>query len=367
MRGDLQTLRNLFISHPERLFLPIGVFLLVVAIGHLCRLLLLRTLAAWTAKSRSHAGLILADALRGPLVIWILILAVHLALQSSTLPAKFTEWSGEALRVLFVLSLTLMCMRVVRDLVQYSGARVSGAFPVTTLTQTLAQLAVLVLGVLVVLNQLRISITPYLTALGVGGVAVALGLQDTLANLFAGFYIAVAGQVRLGDYIKIDSGSEGYVTDITWRSTTVRTLGNNLIIIPNSKLGQAIVTNYHLPETRLPVSLPVNVSYQSDPRRVEQILLEIAAAVARDMPGMLPDPAPSVSFDPGVGESSVGVSLNYSVTEFALQFPVRNELRKRIFERFRQEGIDMPYPTRTVFLREQARAAPGGASDGPAG
>ncbi len=100
---------------------------------------------------------------------------------------------------------------------------------------------------MILLNLLGVSITPILTALGVGGIAVALALQDTLANLFAGFYVSLAGQLRVGDYIKLDSGGEGYITDITWRSTTIRALQNNLIIVPNAKLAQAIVANYHLP------------------------------------------------------------------------------------------------------------------------
>jgi small-conductance mechanosensitive channel len=350
----VEVLRNIFVRHPERLITPLVVFAVVMAIGYVCRRILLRALEGWNAKSQSRAGIILAQALRSALLIWILILAVHLAVQSSDLPTKFTQWSVEPLRVLFVLSLTLMGTRVAGELIRYSGGQMSGAFPVTTLTQTLAQLAVLILGLLVILNQLNISITPYVTALGVGGVAVALGLQDTLANLFAGFYVAIAGQVRLGDYIKLDSGSEGYVADITWRSTTIRTLGNNLIIVPNSKLAQAIVTNYNLPEKRLPAQVQVNVSYESDPRQVERVLLEIAQAVAQEHSGMLTDPAPSVSWDPGFGDSSVGLSLNYSVSDFASQFAVRNELRKRIFERFREEGIEMPYPTRTVFLQGEA-------------
>jgi small-conductance mechanosensitive channel len=129
------------------------------------------------------------------------------------------------------------------------------------------------------------------------------------------------------------------------------------------RLGQAIVTNYYLPEKRLPVSLQVNVSYDSDPRQVERVLLEIAQAVARDVPGMLADPTPSVSWDPGFGDSSVGLSLNYSVSDFSSQFAVRTELRRRIFERFRQERIEMPFPTRTVFLHSQARAAADGGGD----
>jgi len=356
MRGAFQALSDVFRRHPEQLITPVVVFALVVAIGYICRRILLRALSAWNAKSTSRTRLILSESLRSPMAIWILILAVHLALQSSALPTKFTQWSIEPLRVLFVLSLTLMCMRIAGELIRYSGAQIPGAFPVTTLTQTLAQIGIVILGVLVILNQLHISITPYLTALGVGGLAVALALQDTMANLFAGFYVAVAGQVRLGDYIKLDSGSEGYVADITWRSTTIRTLGNNLIIVPNSKLAQAIVTNYHLPEKRLPVSVQVNVSYDSDPRQVERVLLEIAADVVREVPGILADPAPSVAWDPGFADSSVGLTLNYSVVEFSSQFGVRNEFRKRIFDRFRREHIEMPYPTRSVFLHDPARS-----------
>jgi small-conductance mechanosensitive channel len=355
MRGGFQALQDIFTRHPERLLTPLAVFAAVLAVGYICRRVLLRALAAWYSKTQSRTGLILAESLRGALLIWILILAVHLALQASELPARFTQWSTEPLRVLFILSLTLMCMRIASEVIRYSSAQIPGAVPVTTLTQTLAQLGVLILGVLIILNQLRISITPILTALGVGGLAVALALQDTLANLFAGFYITVAGQVRLGDYIKLDSGSEGYVADITWRSTTIRTLSNNLIIVPNSKLGQAIVTNYHLPEKRLPVQVQVHVSYDSDPRQVERVLLEIAAETVRDVPGMLAEPAPYVSWDPGPGDSSVGLSLNYSVTEFNDQFAVRNELRKRIFQRFRNEGIAVPYPARSIFLHDGLR------------
>jgi small-conductance mechanosensitive channel len=249
-----------------------------------------------------------------------------------------------------------MSMRLGRDLVRSYGGQIPGALPVSTLIETLAQLAVLILGILLILNELGYPVTTILTALGVGGLAVALALQDTLSNLFAGFYVAVARQVRLGDYIKLDGGQEGYVTDISWRSTSIRSLANNLIVVPNSKLAQAIVTNYNLPEKRMGAGLQVSVSLDSDPEHVERVLLEIGLDAARQIPGLLADPAPSVSFDPGVGEFSVGFSLNYQVAEFVNQFGVRNELRKRIFLRFRQEGIQIPFPTRTVYVKGPAAA-----------
>jgi len=209
---------------------------------------------------------------------------------------------------------------------------------------------VVILGLLVLLTQLGFQIAPLLTALGVGGLAVALALQDTLSNLFAGFYMAWAGQIRLGDYIKLNTGEEGYIADISWRSTSIRALSNNLIIVPNAKLAQAVVTNYHLPDRRMSASLQVSASYDCDPDRVERVLLEVALNGAREIPEMLADPAPSVAFDPGFGESALAFTVSFSVTEFVNQFSVRNELRKRILRRFREEKIGMPFPARDVYV-----------------
>jgi small-conductance mechanosensitive channel len=213
------------------------------------------------------------------------------------------------------------------------------------------------------LAALDFRITPILTALGVGGLAVALALQDTLTNLFSGFYVAVARQVRISDYIRLNTGEEGYVTDIGWRSTTLRALANNYILVPNAKLAQAIVTNFHLPEKRMGSSVQVSVSYGSNIERVEAILLELVNRGVREIPGMVADPGPNVQFDPGFGDSGLGFTVNYQIAEFATQFGVRNELRRRILRQFEQEGIEIPFPSRTVYLRSDPGAAevkPGG-------
>ncbi len=344
------------VRHWVEVLIPLIVLTVTLAVGYAAKRLLLRVLGDWAARSTSHAPTIVAKALAGPFMIWVLILGTHLAMQSSNLPARTTLWVGRILLVLWILSLTIMASRLTGDLIRFYGRGIPGALPITTLTQTLAQLAVVLFGMLVLLNQLGISITPILTALGVGGLAVALALQDTLSNLFAGFYVAVAGQVRLGDYIRLNTGEEGYVTDIGWRSTTIRSLSNNLIVIPNNKLGQAIVTNYYLPEKRLGLSIQVNVARNMDPDLVEQVLLEEAQSAAGIIPGLLPEPAPSVMFDPGFGEWALTFTVNYHVREFAEQFSVRHELRKRVLKRLRQEKIEMPYPTRTIYMREQGES-----------
>jgi len=151
--------------------------------------------------------------------------------------------------------------------------------------------------------------------------------------------VSVARQVRIGDFVKIDAGQSGYVQDIGWRSTTLRELGGNLIFIPNNKLSQSIVTNYDLPEKRLGIGITVPVAYDSDPGQVERLLTEVASAAVGQVPGLLKEPAPSARFIPGFGETSMDFTLGCQVAEFADQFLVQHELRKRIYRRLREEGI----------------------------
>ncbi len=345
----MATIRHIFLTDPMQLAAPALVFAVTLIAGWVVRGVILRALRGWTSRTGS-GGRFLGETLSGPLLIWTLILALHLAIQFSHLPAAAIGWGANALFVLWIVSLTIVCMRAVGNLVRVYGAQIPGALAVTTLTQNLAQIAVAILWALVALAHFHVSIAPILTALGVGGLAVALALQDTLSNLFGGFYVAVAGQVRVGDYIRLNTGEEGYVADIGWRSTTLRALANNIVIVPNAKLAQANVTNFYLPEKRMSASVQVGVGYDCDPDRIESILAEIGKQGAGEIPGMLAEPAPSAAFDPGFGESALTFTLNYQVAEFAHQFSVRNELRKRILRRFRQEGIAIPFPTRTVHL-----------------
>jgi small-conductance mechanosensitive channel len=351
MQGALARL----MARPEVWIEPAAVFAATAVAAWLARYLLLRALRSWAKRVQSRPGMILAEGLRVPTLVFVAILAVHFAIQASKLPDVVTTLGPKVLEGLWIVFFTVMCMHIARDLARHYGAAIPGAQRVTSLTQNLAQGLVVLVGGLGLLKLFGVGIAPLLTALGVGGLAVALALQDTLSNLFAGFYVAVARQVRLGDYIKLNTGEEGYVADITWRSTIIRSLAANLIIVPNTKLAQAIVTNYHLPEKPMSASLQVNVSYSSDPDAVERALLEVAVQGAREIPGMLADPAPSAAFDPGFLDSGMGFTVGFWVAEFAAQFAVRNELRKRILRRLRADGIAIPFPTRTVRMEERGK------------
>ena len=336
----IQQIADYILANWKELVRPAILFAVVLILGWLFHHIVFGRLRRWAASTKTRIDDILIDSFNGPFMLWILILAIHLATEYSSLPREVTRWSGKLLLALWIISLTMVLARLSGRMIRVYSSKLEGALPVGTLTEVLATLIIGILGALTLLQQVfEVDIKAILAALGVGGLAVALALQDTLSNLFAGFYVSVARQIRIGDFIKIDSGQSGYVQDIGWRSTTLEENAGNLIFIPNSKLSQSIVTNYNLPKRSMTVAITVPVAFTSDPSQVERILTEVAAAATDQVPGMLKDPAPTVRLIPGFAETSMDFTLACHVAQYADQFLVQHELRKRIVLRFHEERI----------------------------
>ena len=160
---EMETIRRILAHDPMQFVWPAATFGITLVIGWVVRYLVLRTLRAWTGRTQSRPGLILTGALRGPTLIWTLIVALHLGIQASDLPPRFTTAPTKVLLVLWIVSLTMMGVRLAGNMVRHYGDQVPGALPVTTLTQTLAELLVVVLGILLLLAALDFRITPILT------------------------------------------------------------------------------------------------------------------------------------------------------------------------------------------------------------
>jgi small-conductance mechanosensitive channel len=337
----------------EKIIIPTSVALLSAFVMLVVRGIALKVLHRWAEKTETAMDDIIIKSLKTPSVYWCFAIGLYIGAEISDLPAKYVFYLSKTIHIVIVFSITLaianLSGKIFRNYVRKSNLPI----PTTGLAYGILKGTIVTIGFLIILSILGISITPLLTALGVGGLAVALALQDTLANLFAGIHILMEKSVRVGDFVKLETGQEGYVEDITWRTTRVRMLPNNIVVIPNSKLSQSVLTNYYLPEKRMSLLIPVGVSYSSDPQTVEGLLVEEAKKAVGEIPGLLGDPEPFVRFIPGYGESSLDFTLICQVGEFVDQYLAQHELRKRIFKRFKEEGIEIPFPHRTVYLREE--------------
>jgi len=330
----------------------------IIALGSFIVLMILRSVLykavhRWAQKTQTTLDDMIVSATRAPSMFWAVILALYLGVAGSELPARYLTYTHRLLSSLIILSITLVAASLLAKTLSFYQERRGIALQATGLSKALVKIFVLSIGFLILLSNLGVSITPLITAAGIGGLAIALALQDSLANFFSGIHIMIERPIEVGHYIKLQSGEEGYVVDIGWRTTRVRMLPNNLIIIPNKTLAESIITNYYLPERRMSVLIPLGVSYDSDPEQVERLLVEEATKAAGEVPGLLAEPAPFVRFIPGFGDSSLNFTLICQVKEFTDQYLVQHELRKRIFRRFREEGIEIPFPIRTVYLREE--------------
>ena len=348
---------------------PAGTALGVALVLLLIRHYLFRWLGRLAGRTATRLDDLLLESLRTPTILWCLALGLMAGLEVAPLPRRLAAWGSSTVAALIILSVTIVVANGLTRGLQRFGQRAQIETAVTGLGTALTKILVFTLGGLLILGSLGISVTPLLAALGVGGLALGLALQDTLSNLFAGVHILIEKPVRVGDYIKLETGQEGYVTDVGWRTTRMRMLPNNMVIVPNGKLAQSILTNYYLPEQRMALLIPVSVSYAAEPERVEKILVEEATRAAGDVPGLLADPPPFVRFIPGFGESSLDFTLICQVREFVDQYLAQHELRKRIFRRFREEGIEIPFPQRVVHVLDggagrSAPASPSAAASG---
>ena len=208
-------------------------------------------------------------------------------------------------------------------------------------------------AVMVSLDILGINITPLVAGLGIAGLAVALALQPTLGNLFAGTYVVSEGVVNVGDYIEMSDGTAGYVVDVSWRSTRIRTITDNLVVVPNSLFAETVITNFNKPGEPLNIIVPCGVSYQSDLVRVEEISLEVMNSIQQGHPDAVPEFEPRFRYQE-FGDSNVNFVMVVRAQNRIAGFVVRNELIKRIHSRFAAEGITINYPVRKLEFPEGA-------------
>jgi len=327
--------------------------LIGLLVGIIMQRLVLSRLARLAARTSWKADDVIIASLRGLAPIWCLLAGAYIAMES------VGEWAAlpTARRVVVVLAIFSAAMafaRLVGGLITASMQRQEGMQRSVSIIQNVARLTVMTVGILVILQYLGISVTPILTALGVGGLAVALALQDTLSNLFAGIQIIASTKIKPGDFVQLESGENGYVTDVTWRNTTIRALGNNLVIVPNAKLASSLVTNFSQPILELSVLVDLGVSYGSDLEKVERVTIEVAREVMKEVEGGMPDFQPFIRFN-AFGDWAIRFSVILRAREYTNQYLIRHEFIKRLHRRYAAEGIEIPFPIRTVQMRSDDR------------
>lgn len=328
--------------------------LVCVALLHLVALPVARRLVS---RSRTDLDDVLLRMLVLPVDCGILLTGLYLGLGQLTAVDPHMAWVDRLFTVLGTVVGFWAVGRLLNGLMarreRLAEADGEGRAAGTTgIVRKLANLVLIVILLVLVLDQLDYEITPLITSLGIAGVAVALALQDTLGNLFAGFYILFDRPLSVGNYIKLESGEEGFVTEIGWRNTKIRPWGLNAVIIPNAKLAQSTITNHHLPEERQRVYVSCGVSYESDLEHVERVAIEVGKEVMARVEGTDDEWEPVVRFKE-FGDSNINFLLVLCIIEFGQQYVLGHECIKALHKRFNEEGIEISWPVRKLVQAGQ--------------
>ena len=338
------------LDHSQAWLAALAALGAALVLGYTARAIVLRRLAAWVARTTTDVDDLIFSAVRRHVPVWFLLAGIVVATRVGPVPAELQAIIDRACGVLFSISLSLAAASLASGWIGKRSRRSGAAIGAASLIQHTVKAAILIVGLLLVLSNLGISITPLITALGVGSLAVALALQPTLSNLFAGLHLALARPLRVGDFVELETGVKGYVVDIGWRATQIRELPNNLIVVPNARIAEMVLTNYAMPETEQSTLVQLGVAYGSDLQQVERVTVDVAKEVLRDVEGGLREFEPFIRFHT-FGDSSIDFSVILRVREFTDRYLVTHEFIKRLKVRYEGEGIEIPFPQRVLHGR----------------
>jgi len=337
----------------ERLIWPAVSVLVGWIIGALFERLLVSRIKVVAARTTWEGDDIVIEAIEG-LTKWIGgLIGLHLAFFHWVVSDGVASWLQKGTVIAAVFVATVFAARVAVGFVKLSTRTVEGVVPSMTIFHSLTRVVVYALGILIALQSVGISIAPILTALGVGGLATALALQPTLANLFSGIQILASRTINPGDFVKLDSAEEGFVVDINWRTTTIRSPTNNLVLVPNSRVANAVVTNHHYPDREIAVGVAWTVPFGTDLAKVEAIVAKVGLQVQQSVEGAVANHVPVARFT-NFSEAGVAFNVGLRAREYGDQFLLKHEFIKLLDQHFRGEGIELPYPHRVMLQKDSS-------------
>ncbi len=283
----------------------------------------------------------------------LIVVGLWWILDVAPLPQKVAH---AAERLLSLIGLTLAIF-VVAKAVLLLLRNIAGRYPPLGNIQAAAELVLKILlfaiGGMLVLDNLGVSLTPLVTTLGIGSLAVAIALQDTLGNAFAGLHIRADRPIEVGQFIRLEGGDEGYVEKIGWRSTHIRMLPNKSAVVPNSKLVQSTIINYDLPDPEVAVLIQVGVHYDSDLKKVERVTCEVGREIMRRVNGAVSSFEPFIRYHT-FNQSSIDFTVILRARRFVDNYLVKHEFIKALHQRYREQGIVIPFPIRTLYFKNDS-------------
>lgn len=344
--------------------ITIGIGLVAAGFAHF--------IVKWLQSKADETDTLLDDiivlAIGKPLIVTILAASAYIALTAFIIEPEAMQWTFGDMSLTgfqFINSFFIIIGAWVASSFMYNFITTYGRWlasktdtdfddQLLPMLEVLSKYLIWFIAFLLILSEFKIDITPMLAGAGIGAIALALAAQEIIGNFLGGAIITLDKPFKVGDRIKYDTYF-GDVISIGPRSTRIKTLDYQIVTIPNSKLTSNVTINYAQPDVKMKVRIPFAVAYGSDIKKVKRILLELAHEAIEKTPWAVPDPAPSVYFLE-FGESSLNGQLIMYTNNYDFLWDVQDYMNVRIDERFKEEGIEIPFRQVDIHMRNPAPA-----------
>jgi small-conductance mechanosensitive channel len=331
--------------------------LLILALFWLLSQLVVLVLDRWVRRVTAFSSTDLDDRVLHRVIPYVtrlfVVFGVYLAIRSLPLNDKLVMISSGVIYVIMVVIVSTLIYHLLGELTKWYVAGQDETVG-TVMSRQMVPMAEKIVflflvgsALIVILKHFNYDIFSLVTALGIGSLAIGLAAKDTLANMISGFTIMLDRPFRIGDRIQLVGGQTGDVADIGLRSTKIKTLDNQLLIIPNSDLCNTILTNQAFPNSRAKGRINIGVAYDSDVDQVKQLLV----ATAAEVDDVLSDPPPEV-YLVTFGDSALNMALFFWVEEYGELFATTDKVNSLIIKRFGEHSIEIPFPIRTVKMQK---------------
>lgn len=284
----------------------------------------------------------------------IVTTAVYLALQAIPATATVLPWIDNGLFVVIVFLVAHFVTGLSKDFVKQYFKVKKKAEKTPGLFIKMAMALVYLVAFLVILSHFGVKIESIVVTLGVGGLAIGLALQSTLSNFFAGLHLLSDKPIRVGDFVEVEGGNTGYIEDIGWRSTRIRTLSNNIVIVPNGKLSESTISNQSLPALEVSVPISCGVAYDSDLEKVERISIQTAKQLQEKFPEIAIEHEPFFRYYK-FGDSNINFRIFIRARTPESQYRLRHEYIKMLKSTFDKNNIEISWPVRKVYPQNQTK------------
>jgi len=306
------------------------------------------------ARTTTELDDALVAALRRPL--WFAVLVAGLAIFAgiAPLPPGLVRTVNLAISGAAVFLVVMFLASFVSDWMRRRSRTSTVLRTSGSVLRAAAKAGIYFIGILTVLSTVGIDVTPLLTSLGIGSLAIGLALQKTLEDFLAGLFLAADQPIRVGDYIRLGDDEEGEVLTIGWRTTRIRTRSDIQVIMPNSKLASSTIINRSRPTSEMSFTIPIGVDYDTDLDQAADIAIEVARDLQNHHPNGVPGFDPVVVFE-AFGESSIDLRVWLRARDWERYFRLRDAFIRAVTLRYREAGINIPFPIRTLDLRPGVR------------